>query len=186
MSSEQIDVNELIQMSASAREEKEKTKNEKYEEAYKVAIDIITVNALEKMKLSATRGFEKSIIYQFKYNPDPESETDESGVQIKFNGIWLLDMLIKGNRRFLQLLAESFNKGLEEPKFYCYFQKRESDNIYRIFVSWYKRPQQDTADEQKSFAKAKTSSKRRNMNVSRKPKEPTSSLTEASVVASET
>jgi hypothetical protein len=55
MSSEQIDVNELIQMSASAREEKEKTKNEKYEEAYKVAIDIITVNALEKMKLSATR-----------------------------------------------------------------------------------------------------------------------------------
>jgi hypothetical protein len=180
MSNELIDVNELIQMSTMAREEKEKSRNEKYEDAYKAAIDVIIENSLEKMKLSASRGFEKSIIYQFKYNPDPESETDENGIKIKFNGIWLLDMLIKGNRRFLQLLGEHFNKGLDEPKFYCYFQKRESDNIYRIFVSWYKRPAQDSTDE-KSTVKTKATLRKKQV-TTRKVKEPNSSLSEESVV----
>lgn len=131
-----IDVNELIQMSSSARAEREKTKNERYDEAYTSAIAEITKNASEKMQESARRGYEKSILYQFKYNPDPSSELDENGVRIKFNGIWMLDMLIKGHNRFFELLNNHFNQGLDEAKFRCFFQKREVDNSYRIFVSW--------------------------------------------------
>jgi hypothetical protein len=146
MSTNNIDVNELIQMSASARQEKEKSRNEKYEEAYRIAIEKIIDGVEDKMKQSASRGYEKSIIYQFQYNPDPTAEVDPSGTLIKFNGIWLLDMLIKGNRRFIQLLNEHFNKGLDEPKFSCYFQKKDTDNTYRIFVSWHKRVQKEYSD----------------------------------------
>jgi hypothetical protein len=171
MSTNNIDVNELIQMSASARQEKEKTRNEKYEEAYRIAIEKIIVGVEDKMKQSASRGYEKSIIYQFQYNPDPTAEVDPSGTLIKFNGIWLLDMLIKGNRRFIQLLNEHFNNGLDEPKFSCYFQKKDTDNTYRIFVSWHKRTQKEYSDSnhETTSRKPKVPTRGRKMASSKKP-----------------
>lgn len=158
MSLDNIDVNELIKLSETARADKDKKIKDKYNDAYNEAISHMLTDVASKMHDSAINGYNKTIIYQFKYQEDSSSDEDEFGNKIKFNGIWLLDMITKGYETFFELINERMNQNLETPKFYSYYSKKNPDGLYRIFVSWsqkVKNTEEKKQEEKKPIKKTK-------------------------------
>ena len=127
-------------------EESRLLKNEQLVEKIKIArleaINHITQNCFEKMKESASKGYDKAFIYDTHWVNDKEAEVDSNGNKRIFNGIVLIDMLKKGYTDFMKDLNDFFNKD-DEKKYSCgiYKMKKNKNDIeiWHIYVSWGKK-----------------------------------------------
>ncbi len=110
-----------------------------FEKAYTMAIEHILKNnetlAL-KMKNDAQNGRFRTILYTFSFNDVRDTEVDSDNIMIRFDGVYLRDMCMKGNRVFFEKMANTFNVNNNEKKYRCNFFFDKKTKKYNIYVSW--------------------------------------------------
>lgn len=129
-----ISFEELKQSTSQVREEKKKQHSERIKLGSEDAIKHITQGCSEKMKESASKGFDRVVIYTVKWVKNPDDTHDEDGNKAIFEGnVRLSDLLTKSKNEFLSDLNIFFN-GSGEQNYQCgVFKGTDSWNIY---VSW--------------------------------------------------
>jgi len=135
--SEGLSFDELTNITNQVKEERKLLLNERIAMARKAAIEHITIDCYEKMKVSASQGKDSSDIYSFNWTKEKSDRVDKNGNQIIFEGdIHLLD-LIKKDTLFFQELSKFFNKK-DTDKFHCGYRKENTDGTskWSIYVSW--------------------------------------------------
>jgi len=122
--------------------EKKDEKKIKFEDRIKIgrddAIKHITQGCYDKMKMSASKGYDTSIIYTFSWVSDPDAKVDNNGNKTVFEGnIRLLDLVNKDRINFIDSLNKYFNNDGED-KFHCYIKKNilKGESVWYINVSW--------------------------------------------------
>jgi len=117
------------------------------------AINHITQGCYDKMKLSASKGFDTSIIYSFSWVNDPEAKVDNNGNKTVFEGnIRLSDLINKDRINFIEALNKYFNHDGED-KFHCYVKKNnfKGETVWTINVSWGEKPQKEYKPYRKEY-----------------------------------
>ncbi len=112
-------------------------KRTKIEKAYDLAIAEIVKGANEKIKSAIEKGHRSSVLYCFYNNKD--SETDKNNIIIRFDGLYLRNMIKMDSIRFFTKLSTYLNNQLNTNIYYCSYKikKTESDGpCYKIYVSW--------------------------------------------------
>jgi hypothetical protein len=122
--------------------EKKEEKKTKFFDRIKIgtddAIKHITQDCYDKMKISASKGYDTTIIYTFSWVSDPDAIVDNNGNKTVFEGnIRLLDLVNKDRINFIEALNKYFNNDGED-KFHCYIKKNifKGESVWTINVSW--------------------------------------------------
>jgi hypothetical protein len=137
-----IDSSRLKELTKQASEKKNDLFQVRIKKAIEDATSHITDGCYDKMEESASRGFDKTIIYQFEWAPDKKATHDSKGNKIIFGeNIHLFDLIKKEtSSQFFASLNDFFNKdGSEEYTVTLSKKKRFFEgevDTYRIFVSW--------------------------------------------------
>ena len=134
---DELSFDELTNITNQVKEERKLHLNERIAIARRVAIEHITINCYDKMKISASSGKDFSDIYSFNWTKNKTDAFDKDNNQIIFEGdIHLLD-LIKKDSLFFEDLSKFFNKK-DNDKFFCGYRRETIDETSRwyIFVSW--------------------------------------------------
>lgn len=117
------------------------------------AINHITQSCYDKMKLSASKGFDTTIIYSFSWVSDSEAKIDNNGNKTVFEGnIRLSDLINKDRENFIEALNKYFNND-GENKFHCYVKKNnfKEETVWTINVSWGERMQKEYKPYRKEY-----------------------------------
>ncbi len=120
----------------------EKTISERkvhFEKAYSMAVEHIlkkNESLALKMKNDAQSGRFRTILYSFTFNDTRDAEVDNDNNVIRFDGVYLRDMCMKGNKLFFEKLTNTFNSNSSEKKYRCYFYFDKKTKKYHIYVSW--------------------------------------------------
>lgn len=117
------------------------------------AINHITQGCYDKMKLSASKGFDTTIIYSFSWVSDSEAKVDNNGNKTVFEGnIRLSDLINKDRINFIEALNKYFNND-GENKFHCYVKKNnfKGETVWTINVSWGERMQKEYKPYRKEY-----------------------------------
>ena len=122
--------------------EKRQVNNEKrrvqIEKGTRMAFDKITEGMKDLIMGNANDGRQTAIVYKWTFVKDKD-DTECIGVS-KFNGIWINDMIMKGN--LLQMLSDSIN---DEGKTDFRFFTKRYNNETRIMVSW--KPEEEVREK---------------------------------------
>ena len=125
--------------------EKNEEKKIKFSDRIKIgrddAINHITQGSYDKMKLSASKGYDTTIIYFFSWVSDPEAKVDNNGNKTVFEGnVRLSDLINKDRVNFIEDLNKYFNND-GENNFHCYVKKNnfKGETVWTINVSWGKK-----------------------------------------------
>jgi len=117
----------------------------KFEDRIKIGMDDaikhITQGCYDKMKLSASNGYDTSTIYSFSWVSNPDAIIDNNGNRTMFEGnIRLSDLINKDRINFIETLDKYFNKD-GEKKFHSFIKKNniKGETLWTINVSWGKK-----------------------------------------------
>lgn len=128
-----LDIKELRTVSEESRKNRSSEIQEKYDKACDEAFQKVIENCREKMLESAKLGFYQACIYEWPYIKG--KPTEEQLEITKFNNVWLLDIITKGN--LLKKLTNYFNGKEEDEDSQQYrISYRKRKNLYGIYVSW--------------------------------------------------
>ena len=125
------------------KELSEKSKD-KSNSAIKEFIDELDSNKAiikNKIKIAASRGFERVNFYIFQWTDDRDATHDSRGNRIIYGDNIHLSTLIKKNgEKFFEELNKFFNQdGSDRLKCGLFIQKRNEENpfnVYHLYVSW--------------------------------------------------
>lgn len=117
----------------------------RFNATYDLAIAEIVKGSGEKIKSDCDKGKFSSILYTFYYSDDKNSEFDNKNNKIKFNNIYLLDMITKGRRFFFKRLDNYFNNNSSSKGYHCNYFFNKHTKSYNIYVSW--APKDDNKDK---------------------------------------
>ena len=128
-----LDIKQLRSVSNESRKKKSSNREEKYKKACDEAFVKVIENCKEKMLESAKLGYYSSCIYEWSYIKG--KATEEQLSVSRFNDVWLLDIITKGN--LLNRLTEFFNNGVgDEDDIQYRVNYRKRKNVYGLYVSW--------------------------------------------------
>lgn len=129
---------EITKITEKVKNDKKTDFLEKVKNGRTDAISHITKDCKEKMKTSAKKGYDKTILYSFKWTAEKDATHDSDGNKTEFvDGIKLHD-LIKKDDNFFKELDLYFNKNNENKFHTGIFTKKNEENIitWNIYVSW--------------------------------------------------
>lgn len=129
---------EITKITEQVKKEKKTDFLKKIENGRIDAIKHITTNCKEKMLDSAKKGYDKTILYSFKWTDEKDASEDSDGNKTEFvDGVKLHD-LIKKDTNFIKELDSFFNKNGENKFHTGVFPKKDKKNIltWNIYVSW--------------------------------------------------
>ncbi len=113
----------------------------RFNAAYDLAIAEITKDASAKIKADSDVGHYRSILYTFHFSDVKDAEVDKNGTKIRFgDGVFLRDMITRGNYHFFKKLTDHFNGSVESKGYHTGFFRHKDDGSYNIFVSWAPKP----------------------------------------------
>ena len=130
---------ELTKITSQVRDEKKHKNNERIKKGLDDAVNHITTGSYEKMTESASKGYDRTLLYTAEWTKDKDAIHDEKGNKKMFEGnVRLFDLIDKGHVEFKTALDSFFNKD-GSSRYHCFFKKKYNDgsfNSYNIFVSW--------------------------------------------------
>jgi len=130
---------ELTKITSQVRDEKKHKNNERIKKGLDDAVNHITTGSYEKMTESASKGYDRTLLYTAEWTKDKDAVHDEKGNKKMFEGnVRLFDLIDKGHIEFKTALDNFFNKD-GSSRYHCFFKKKYNDgsfNSYNIFVSW--------------------------------------------------
>jgi hypothetical protein len=130
---------ELTKITSQVRDEKKHKNNERIKKGLDDAVNHITTGSYEKMTESASKGYDRTLLYTAEWTKDKDAMHDEKGNKKMFEGnVRLFDLIDKGHVEFKTALDNFFNKD-GSSRYHCFFKKKYNDgsfNSYNIFVSW--------------------------------------------------
>lgn len=130
---------ELTKITSQVRDEKKHKNNERIKKGLDDAVNHITTGSYEKMTESASKGYDRTLLYTAEWTKDKDAIHDEKGNKKMFEGnVRLFDLIDKGHTEFKTALDNFFNKD-GSSKYHCFFKKKYNDgsfHSYNIFVSW--------------------------------------------------
>jgi len=130
---------ELTKITSQVRDEKKHKNNERIKKGLDDAVNHITTGSYEKMTESASKGYDRTLLYTAEWTKDKDAIHDEKGNKKMFEGnVRLFDLIDKGHIEFKTALDNFFNKD-GSSRYHCFFKKKYNDgsfNSYNIFVSW--------------------------------------------------
>ena len=137
--SNKISFEQLTKITSQVRDEKKNKNVERIKEGLDDAVNHITKDAFKKMELSASNGYDRTLLYTAEWTKNKNAQTDDKGNQKIFgDNVRLFDLIDKGNNEFKAALDNFFNKD-GNSKYNCFFKKKYHDGnfqAYNIFVSW--------------------------------------------------
>jgi len=132
---------ELQKLTHEIKEEKKIKFSDRIKIGRDDAINHITQGCYDKMKISASKGYDTAIIYSFSWVSDPEAKVDNNGNKTVFEGnVRLSDLINKDRENFIESLNKYFNND-GENNFHCYVKKNnfKGETVWTINVSWGKK-----------------------------------------------
>lgn len=111
--------------------------SDRYDSAMDTAIDYMLSkkNMGDAMKEDAKNGKFRTTIYSFSLGVG-NSDYDVAGNPVRFDGIYLRDMMTKKHAEFFAKLQKRFNS----PQYHCSFYReqngRDDNKMYHVYVSW--------------------------------------------------
>jgi hypothetical protein len=137
---DKLSFDELIKITSQVRDEKKNKNNERIRKGLIEAVNHITNGSYEKMTLSASKGYDRTLLYTATWTKDRDALYDNDGNKKMFGeNVRLFDLIDKGHNEFKTELENFFNKD-SNSKYNCFFKKKYnydgSFRCYSIFVSW--------------------------------------------------
>lgn len=134
-----VSFEELTKITSQVRDEKKHKNNERIKKGLEDAVNHVTTRSYEKMAESASKGYDRTLLYTAEWTKDKDAMHDEKGNKKMFEGnVRLFDLIDKGHNEFKNALDNFFNKD-GSSKYHCFFKKKYNDgsfHSYNIFVSW--------------------------------------------------
>lgn len=135
----QISFEELTKITTQVRDEKKNKNVERIRKGLEDAVNHITTDAFKKMELSASKGYDRTLLYTAEWTKNKDALTDDKGTKKMFgDNVRLFDLIDKGHIEFKTELNNFFNKD-GNSKYNCFFKKKYNEGnfqAYNIFVSW--------------------------------------------------
>jgi hypothetical protein len=127
----------------------------RFNAAYDLAIAEITKDASAKIKDDSDVGHYRSILYTFYFSDVKDAEVDKNGTKIRFgDGVFLRDMITRGNYHFFKKLTDHFNGSVESKGYHTGFFRHKDNGSYNIYVSWAPKPVHHTGPRKGPFKPA--------------------------------
>lgn len=104
----------------------EEYKTQKYNKAYEMAFQSIIEGAEEKIRESAQLGYTRTDIFSYRRSDN-----------IKFNGVYLIDILRKSKDNDGDVMVRLRNYFLPFQVYIKSFPSKNNDSRYVIYVSWF-------------------------------------------------
>ncbi len=104
----------------------EQYKIEKYNKAYEMAFETIIEGAEKKIRESAELGFTRTEIFSYRRSDN-----------IKFNGVYLIDILRKSKDNDNDIMNRLRNYFIPFQVYIKSFPSKNNDSRYVLYVSWF-------------------------------------------------
>ncbi len=136
---DKLTFDDLIKITSQVRDEKKNKNTERIRKGLEDAVNHITTGSFEKMALSASKGYDRTLLYSAEWTIDRDALHDAKGNKKMFGeNVRLFDLIDRGHNEFKTELENFFNKD-GNSKYNCFFKKKYNDgklDSYNIFVSW--------------------------------------------------